>query len=188
MIENLITLTIYYSPLIILCLYKYYKRSKLFDIIKYCAGSDPGFLLSRIRSSSNNIEIDCLINSSDISYAEDILSSYQRDISRLYWKDDLTSSFRFITMQDTDYFFFSLFCYLQKHKSDYFIGDNKMQTYLSKEDNGICIHQLTDYGVVFYKIMYISKFYCLNNKRLKNLFINHDLLDIKEHIISKIII
>ncbi len=103
-----------------------------------------------------------------------ILVSFQKYLNALLLTDRLVLPKAKPPFSEKDFFMFNLASYLGEHESDStFIGYEMHEKIISRKEYGSwggplydATYSLTEFGVVFYKLYYISYCYCKNNKSI----------------------
>lgn len=102
-----------------------------------------------------------LIADSERTTAKEILKYFQEYLNQAYFKGDLSFSRENVNMASETYFIVLLKYYLEKHECETYFHENKMYTTKSYKSFGRwggelfeATYELTDYAVVYHKILY----------------------------------
>lgn len=152
--------------------YDRYKRNDIFKKVKWCISYD----------SFNNTEADrkmythilrlqhqlsigerYRITNDESDIIIEILHSFQQDLIQRYFNDSLTSC-KYI---EEVFFTISLMEFLEKHQCKQTFNGNEMHTPKNYQEYGTwgatsfsATYVLTDYAIIFYKLLYITQLYC----------------------------
>jgi hypothetical protein len=164
-------------------LYFMHKKSK--ELASFCIRGD---LMDAIRDAQNKQGAKySIITDSDYDFTKKILDAYRDHIAHTYFSDDIGIPKGMRSILGRDYFMMTLCSFLHKHRCEsYFLGERMhSKRLLCKEyDYGGCDaeYALSDFGIVFYKLYYISYLSCKNSK-----VVNRDGIYSHENNIKKII-
>lgn len=140
--------------------------------------------LSYILSVQNKLNLDekyHIKTEEEKSIANEILDAFRNEIIFQYFygtlsipKNEYLSKFKYIPFSKTDLLIINLEDFLSSNSGKSYIGDNKMhEKTLSKYENGYTLgdyqYQLSDFGLVFFKLYYITNLYCNQSKTIFSL-------------------
>lgn len=181
------------------CLYKlygYYLKNDLFEKISFILESKFHYNLTLkdyILTFQEKIQLteNYIIAPEDIETINKILEVYKNNLSHKFHTKKLTLTHKLSMLDDKEYFCLSLYNFLLKNKlSDHisFSSDKiRMYAVLEIEYHSQMaynrIYQLTDFAIVYYKLLLICNMYCLQNNKIKKTgIILNQIKDFKEAI------
>lgn len=147
-------------------LYKHLTTRNLKEKIKYCTtDTNSIYYLNSLYPES------CYIKSNEESFAKEILSDFKRELSEAYFQGHLTESF-LIEFDDHEFFVHCLNEYLLAHDCDIELGNKEKYVYISQKSyyntrDREVYYALTDLGLVYQKLLYITLLHCTKNPKLK---------------------
>ena len=165
---------------------KYYKQRKLFELVSWSAIGDYDPVLSRysyindlifsIRraQSSDSISAQCkIVEDEDFKLVREIVEEYQDHITKLYFRDKLSLFKSKYVVSETDYFMAMLHDFLSEHSAQSeFLGHEMYSErieFKSYEGDGYrAKYAMSDFGIVFYKLYYITHMYCKESPVFQN--------------------
>ena len=122
---------------------------------------------------------------------DEILQLFQNDEIKNYFCDTLKKEKRFYKMDSLEYFMYGLFFFVSS-LVDNNISDNKHPEYLDRiyssrryGERPYFYEQLSDFGIVCYKLLLITTYYCEKNEKIKRFNMDLDSEDIKKKINNK---
>ena len=159
-------------------------KSDLFNHVSWCVvegkygeRNNSWHLLNKIcsicscSSETADIETKYRISHDDEEPALDILDAYRAYLSETYFKDNL--KVECAKLSRDEYFMFLLCGFLEKRECHTNFNGNVMYNQLDRTNYGTwgtqlytATYELTPYGVVFNKLLYIARTYCENNKHI----------------------
>lgn len=161
---------------------EYSRQNKLKELISWCVTEDSNIHRCNLNLEDYiwnaqiklNLPQQFLIDVDTVDY-EDIkiiLKKFQQDTAKKYFND--SNSFSLpkskYKLNSETYFYYLLHSYLDTCDSHSFIGYEILGAQLSRKeydgDGWDATYQLTDFGIVFYKLLYISYKFCKNNNIL----------------------
>ncbi len=111
------------------------------------------------------------IGRDDEEFALDILDTYRAYLSETYFRGNL--KIECAKLSSDEYFMLTLCNYLENRECRTNFNENVMYNQLERTNYGTwgnqlytATYELTTYGVVFNKILYIARIYCENNKHI----------------------
>ena len=145
-------------------------------------------LIDYIQREQNilNIPKQYCINFSDNTEKNNliqILNSHKERVVKSYFLNMLTESDEIYRLENIEYYFYSLYCYISNILCEY----NPSDIYHNKEYTSDCVFkcQLSDVGRVYYKLQLITQLYIGNNKNIRDPYgngIDYRINNIKEHL------
>lgn len=141
-------------PLFLYVLYKYVMEKSLKEKIAWCVVDDSSIrnmmtLLDYIHNAQISVEEKYRIGECEEDFILEILQVYQQELIQHYFNGYLLN---YWNLTSKDFFFKTLTIFLLEHTNHTFFNGNELKTNKN---------QLTDYGVAYYKLYYISQLYCL---------------------------
>lgn len=146
-------------------LYFTHKKSK--ELAKFCIRGD---LIGAIQhAQSKHGAKYSIITDSDYDYTKKILDAYRDHMAHIYFSDDIGVPKGMRSILDSDYFMMTLCSFLKKHRCErYFLGERMHSKTLSCKEYGCGGYDreyaLSDFGIVFNKLYYISYISCKNSQ------------------------
>jgi len=146
----------------------YYINKKVRDRIGWWLTEKPHNILDYLQNKCLKGTIDAqymITEQSEQEIAHEIIKLYQEETKDIYIKEHYAVNRRFAKMDYSEYFAYFFERYLGKHDKPFFNG-NRMYIEISREyfdDNHTSYdtkYKLTDYGVVYYKMYYMSRLFC----------------------------
>lgn len=165
-------------------LYKYYISHTLFEKIQYCSGFNSGFDIDTIAYSSRDYDKQYKLKNEDIDAAIEILHEFQEYMTSLYFKKDLSIKRIFLNIPDKTYCMFYFFYYLSDHHCDWKFNNKKIYEIYSENDY-VPEYSLTQFGIVYYKLYYITCFFCEKDPYLSKHNLFHFNFDVIKQCIDK---
>ena len=115
------------------------------------------------------------IGTADMEYAKLIIELYRKELNKKFLNNALRHD-RYITkMTDTEYFLFTFYSFFHHHACDTSLSGKELLHLKRKEDLGMwgtqryrAEYTLTEFGVVFYKLYYVTLLYCETNPSINN--------------------
>lgn len=119
-------------------------------------------------------------NEQEKDFICEILEIHKQSVIKSFFMDSLTKDNAFYRLKELEYYMFSLQGFLDDN-----IKGNINDIYLLKyhqKDGSYTTYKLTDYGIIYEKLHYITAFFCVNNKNVEPLFTDskHTLNGIKQ--------
>lgn len=134
-----------------------------------------------------NLEMKFCINFSnekEKNFICKILESHKQSVIESFFYKLLIKDEKFFNMDFLEYYMFSLQGFLREQflKSDNF-NNIVLYNYL-RNDESYRTYKLTDYGIIYKKLYYITTLFCVNNENITTLVINskRELNSIKENL------
>lgn len=155
-------LLIFLSIHTIYFLYKYYIFHTLFKKVQLCSGYHYGFDFDTLIHNNPDIDPSCRLKKNEIDIAKNILNEFQKTLISSYFNESLNAKFLFMNMPDKDYFMYSFFEFLQKHSNSHFFNDLEILKFKSSNYT-VDKYTITEEGLTYYKLYYISCYYCENS-------------------------
>jgi hypothetical protein len=106
------------------------------------------------------IERKYWIVKNDLVNIETILDEYKKDLTAKYFTECLTPTRWIGRLHSGEYFILTLFNFLEKSKNERLFCGNEIRTYKRSDDN-YNYYELTDFGIVYYKLLTITVAYCI---------------------------
>lgn len=113
-------------------------------------------------------------NNSDWNNTEIIFNEYKKYLIDRYFTGCLYANKWISRLSDGEYFIFTLHNFLMKNRNEHHLCGHDIRTYKRSDDN-YRYYELTDFGVVYYKLLVITDAYCIafDDKRAELNFNNH---------------
>ena len=154
-------------------LYKNWSKERVQNRVSWFLTEKTSFLLDYVNKSCRklNVEERYKIDTSETTFAEEILKVFQDEMKNRYICGYYTVDYFNAKMSFPDYFMFYFEKFLSD-KSDMTFNGKTMSTVIEKKTFGwgsyeeIC--DITDCGIVYYKLFYLARMYCANSKYLTN--------------------
>jgi len=112
-----------------------------------------------------------------------VLEIHKQSVVQSFFYNSLTKDKKFFNLDFLEYYMYSLQQFLNERHEEKSDNINKMilYSYLHK-DGSYTTYKLTDYGLIYEKLHYITTFFCVNNKNIEPLFTDskHTLNGIKQ--------
>lgn len=143
-------------------LYKYFTFHALFKKIQLCSGYHCGFDIDTLILNKPDIDPSCRLKKNEIDIAKKILSEFQKSIISSYFNESLHTKFIFVNMPDKDYFMYSFFHFLRENSSGHLFYDFDILKFKSS-NNIVSKYTMTEQGLIYYKLYYITCYYCENS-------------------------
>ena len=149
-------------------------------------------LVNYIEREQYNLKVEnnCCIdfsNESEKSFVCEIIETHKQFISDSFFCDSLTKDKFFYNLDCLEYYMFSLRGFLEKKQLETNkFNDIVLYRFFSKEGS-YTTHKLTDDGVLYKKLFYITTLFCVNNEKINPSFTNpkSTLKSIKENLEKK---
>ncbi len=132
-------------------------------------------LISYIIEEQHNMKINinyCIDfnNETEKTYAEEILDSFKKDVTKSYFCGFLTTSKNICNLNSLEYYMYSLEAFFKRNSELYkpFFSDKIYK--FQKEDGSDSYYTLTDFGRTYYKLYLISLMFIENNPKTRILF------------------
>lgn len=170
------------SLLIIVCLERYAKGSRLFDRVSWCMSisADRWWdILDCPWSKEEQSFLDMIPVKYRINYANEdeirdmktIVDAYKRDLSSMYFHKRLRNDWKVVSLSNEQYFMFTIYGFLiENWDNREFEGQEMLhleswETRGSEENsNSVRVYSLTDLAVVLNKMLYAANVFCRNSK------------------------
>lgn len=183
MTEALIDLLFILIIVIAISIYFFHQKAlqnKLFKLVSWCVINNQTYseyiwhvnYISNCQVSSK-INLEYCINESDYRIADIILKQYQSDLSNSFYRKQLKIDKRIASFTNEDYFWFTLCAFLIRNECESFFGQDCMYRLIEKKEYGSwggqlydAVYELTDFGRVFHKLMYIAQAHCEKNSKI----------------------
>lgn len=160
---------------------EFYKKEKLRELVSWSVIGDYCPILGRysyiseltfkIANAEYEYEIKkeyCITEEIEKQYMREIIEEFQKETARSYFKGELRAIKSKYVIYGQDYFMILLHSFLDKHQcDDKFLGyEMHEETVYHKSYNGgyESTYTLTDFAVVYHKMLYISHVFCRNYK------------------------
>lgn len=113
-----------------------------------------------------------------------ILNIHKQNKIESFFYNSLTKDKALYQLNYLEYYMFGLQGFLKENVHNEF--NNILLYKFFRKDGSYTTHKLTDYGVIYQKLYYITTLFCVNNENIKPLFTNstHTLNGIKENLES----
>lgn len=160
-------------------LYEYSLKKSLHERVSWCAGGNAHDcsrslplidIICNAQAIHNLSKEYRLIEESEQSTAKEILAFFQEYLTQEYFKDALSSDRTIVRKSSEAYFIFALKSYLEKYQCDTSFHEHKMYTVKNYVKYGSwgaqlfdATYILTDYAVVYHKILYIVQLCYFNS-------------------------
>lgn len=113
----------------------------------------------------NNYRID-FSNEKELDMVYEILETHKQNVIHSFVCNSLKKSKEIYKLNNIEHYMFILMKYLHKNKYNDKFNNNIMHEFL-QEDDIYRTHKLTDFGVIYHKLYYISTLFCMNNEKTK---------------------
>lgn len=135
------------------------------DLIEYIINEQHNFQVDNIHS----IDIS---NKIEIAFVCDILDAHKNEVIENLFLNSLVKDEKFFNLDFLEYYMFSLRNFLEKKqlKRDTF-NNIVLYDYIRKEGS-YTTYELTDYGIIYQKLLYVVTLFCINNEKIKTLLTN----------------
>lgn len=187
---------------------KYYKQKKLFELVSWSAIGDYNpvlsrysytddliFSISRAQSSCSISAQYKIVEHEDFKLVREIVEEYQDYITKRYFRDNLSLFKSKYAVSKTDYFMAMFHDFLSENsaKSEFLGHDMHSERIDFKSYGGgeyRAKYEMSDFGILFYKLYYITHIYCKESPVFQNLVMEwteeniKDVLDTKQIDIS----
>ena len=165
---------------------KYYKQKKLFELVswsvigdynpvldRYSYINDLIFSIRRVQSKESISAQYKIVEEDDFKLVRKIIEEYQEHISKLYFRDKLSLIKSKYNVSKMDYFMATFHFFLSENDAEYeFLGHDMYSErieYKSYEGGGYSAkYAMSDFGILYYKLYYITYMYCKESPALKN--------------------
>lgn len=165
---------------------KYYKQKELFNLVAWSVIGDYDPVLSRysyindlifsIRRAQSGDSIPAqykIVEDEDFKLVREIVEEYQDYITKLYFRDKLNLFKSKYVVSETDYFMTMFHDFLSENsaKSEFLGHDmySERIDFKSYEGAGYSAkYAMSDFGILFYKLYYITYMYCKESLVLQN--------------------
>lgn len=124
-----------------------------------------------------NISDNYCILANEKEHIQYILNQFQQDITANFFACNLTLCKPRCKIKPKDMFFYLLFTYLKEHECDYSFAGNIVYNQISKKSYGFwggelydSESELTDFGIAFKKLHYITSEYCYKHDEIRRTF------------------
>ena len=159
-------------PLVLLVLhisgwYKSYITMRVEDRIGWWLLSSGADMLDYIQNKcvSKYIDKEYLIREeSDRKIAFEIIEAFQKKTKHLYLNCDSFANRKLARNTYSEFFMYYYEKYLDEH-DDYYFKGNRMYVEQAKE-NGCAKCSITEYGVVYNKLLYMARLFCERSPKL----------------------
>lgn len=113
-----------------------------------------------------------------LTFADAIFLAFREDMITTYFYGKLKTTKKITRLTPEDYFFYCFLLFLHQHNTDIYFCNKKMYELISQTNYGgygayDATYSLTDYGLAYQKVYYVTALYCENNKYIKEL-LNHN--------------
>ena len=176
----------------------YYRQKKLFELVSWSiigtrsSFSDACFgrhqrnyvngLIGDIKDAQQSNLIDekyRIIGDEDFEGIKNIIEEYQKDTARLYFQNQLDPPKNKYSVSKTDYFMMLLHDFLSKHSTEVeFFGHSmysERKDYKSYGGDGYsATYVMSDFGILYYKLYYITLMYFKQKPEYKNVVSDRD--------------
>lgn len=172
---SLAVLSVYFFLCVILYLaykcYKYHMAEKVRNRLSWWLTEDSLELLDyiQVKCIGEMVEPQYLITSeTDRKVAIEIIDAFREKTKLVYIKEQYTVIRKFSNMSYPEYFMYRLEAFLSEY-NDYYFNGNRMYIETSTkyyDDNHLSYAvkcQITEYGMVFKKLQYMSLLFCENS-------------------------
>lgn len=187
---------------------KYYKQKKLFKLVawsvigdydpvlgRYSYINDLIFSIRRVQSGDSISAQYKIVEDEDFKLVREIVEEYQDYITKLYFRDKLNLFKSKYAVSETDYFMAMFHDFLSENsaKSEFLGHDmySERIDFKSYEGDGYrAKYAMSDFGILFYKLYYITHMYCKESPVFQNIVAGwaekniKDVLDTKQIDIS----
>ena len=135
------------------------------DLIEYIIDEQHNFKIDNFYS----IDIS---NKIEKNFVCDILDAHKNEVIENLFLDLLTKDEKFFNLDFLEYYMFSLRNFLEKKqlKRDTF-NNIVLYDYIRKEGS-YTTYELTDYGIIYQKLLYVVTLFCTNNEKINILLTN----------------
>lgn len=103
-------------------------------------------------------------------YVNEILCLYQEELSKKYFNGMIQPSSSVAKLKRQEYFMLTLCYFLSNHENDRELCGKEMRTFKSRIDSKhggyTDTYSLTDFGVAFFKLLYISTAVCVEKEQI----------------------
>ena len=174
--------------LVVIIAWKYVDKAKknslsmeLYEHVRWCATKDnyhrqfslKHYIFKTYSSIISNYQI---LEKHDIEMLEELLELYQENLVQRFFGENLSTNKDILSLQDDEYFFFTLFCYLNGHNCQTMLGNYTKYELIFRKEYGAyggtlydATYSITDFGLVYQKLYYAACKFCENNERTQKL-------------------
>jgi hypothetical protein len=103
-------------------------------------------------------------------YINEIICLYQKELSQQYFNGILLPNSLISKLTNEEYFMLTLYYFLSKHENDRELCGKEMRVFKSRIDSKYGgytdTYSLTDFGVAFFKLLYISTAVCVEKEQI----------------------
>lgn len=163
------------------CLDRYTRGSRLFDHVSWCMtkSNDSWEVILEGLTTSGDPFYEIIPdkyriqsrNGDDLDYKRIIGAAYKRDLADLYFNKRLRADRNVLSLSDEQFFMFTLYGFLIEHCGDRELAGKEMfhcdrwET-RGSEANGYSVRvcSLTDFAVLYYKMLYATNVFCRHSK------------------------
>ena len=138
-------------------------------------------LISHVFEAQRKLKIPkelCIDYSNEVEKANviELLNLHKADVIKSYFHGFLAKSKNICSLSSLEYYFYSLFEYLEKHSKSHSLLSDKIYKFKDVEGS-YSYYDLTEFGRAFYKLYYLSTLFIEKNERVRKLFeyINPDM-------------
>ena len=175
----LIYLGILLVAVLIYKLIQYMIQDRINNRIKWQIAEKPNYLLETIQKNDAIDKNFLLTQASDIEIALKFIAEYQKELSSIFLQNTFRLNISFAKMSYEEYFIYRLNAFLQNYQSDYFnenaLYNEKSRNYYDDNHRSydrVC--ELTSYGLVYYKLRYMTVLFCQYNDRIRKYTEKHE--------------
>lgn len=172
---------------------KYYSDNAIRKYVAWCIAPNSGLnLFEHIANAQVALQLPaeyCIIEQYEWDYVRIIVSEFQKQLVRSYFREQLTMKKFMHGMRGEDYFMYKITAFLHElHVENRFLDYDMHKKRLSYKEYGSwggplydATYSLSDFGRTFFKLYYTTYLFCKESKRIDHTgnYYNYD-SDIKE--------
>ena len=174
-LTDIILVLVAFSIYALYKLRQYRQTEELRQLVAWCVSEDRDIRANlELFQYVSNAQLDYVPGEYRISgetewlYTRKILQAYTKNLSESYFHDRLCVPKSRYAVSGNDFFMLKLYRYLMDHQCDYKLcGHDMHKETLSFENHGMwggmlfdATYALSDFGMVYHKLYYISCLYC----------------------------
>lgn len=148
------------------------QQARLYDCVSYIATLNKDELYTFVAREQEKLirNFSARINTSDREECEimvEILDAFRSDLSKRHYKNELIYNKAIKKMNLRAYFWYALEWYLSEHLSEKYFGRIKKYELINRIEYSRFsydeTYRMTKYGLVWYKLYYLSRLYLRDN-------------------------
>lgn len=161
----------------VIFLYDSQQKNRLTCLLMETLSRSPNRIVDDILYSANDAKVDIEINrKNEYKVFVDIISQYQSYLSDAFWHDRISYKSKSCHLTSDMYFLFWFEMYLLDHYCDRVFNGSDMHRVISSKRQILdgdsieeTINSLTDYGLAFMKLCYMTCFLAESDKKVLSL-------------------